>query len=88
MAPDIHELVGRQFSQFTALWVAELAHEIGAPVQVDTDVVLQLCRRVLRAVAHLAASVSIIITKAVNQTIPDVTHTHIYIIYTVYAYKP
>ena len=42
MAPDVHELVGRQFGQLAALRVAELAHEIGATVQIDSKIVLLL----------------------------------------------
>jgi hypothetical protein len=35
VAPDLHELIGREFLQLTTVRIAELAHEIGAPIQID-----------------------------------------------------
>lgn len=62
VAPNVHELVGRQFGQLTALGIAELAHKIAATIQVDSDIVLQLlllgCRVILIAGTHLLFSCS------------------------------
>ena len=49
VAPDFHELVGRQLGELASLGIAELAHEVGAPVQIEPDVCGRLGRR-----AHLA----------------------------------
>ena len=50
MAPHIHELVGRQFGEFAAFGIAELAHEIGASLQIDALV----AETIAAAAAHFA----------------------------------
>ena len=51
MAPHIHELVGRQFGEFAAFGIAELAHEIGASLQIDALVAETIAAA---AAAHFA----------------------------------